>query len=148
MLQKASSFSDLKVIANFIYPCFLVACIMSHTILLIDDSSIIRSVFRSALEREGFAVLEAGDGTEALAQLNGQAISVVVCDICMPKMDGLAFLKRLRSIERYRFTPLLVLSTESRPEVKQSMKEAGAQAFITKPCPPSRVTDAVKRFCH
>lgn len=121
---------------------------MSHTILLIDDSSIIRSVFRSALERDGFAVLEAGDGQEALAILDGRAISAVVCDICMPNMGGLDFLKRLRSIDRYRFTPLLVLSTESRPEMKQAMKEAGAQAFVTKPCPPSRITDAVKRFCH
>jgi two-component system, chemotaxis family, chemotaxis protein CheY len=120
---------------------------MSHTILLIDDSSIIRSVFRSGLEREGFTVLEAGDGEEALAVLDGRAVSAVVCDICMPNMDGLAFLRRLRSVERYRFTPLLVLSTESRAEMKQAMKDAGAQAFITKPCPPSRIADAVKRFC-
>ncbi len=121
---------------------------MSHTILLIDDSSIIRSVFRSALERDGFSVLEAGDGAQALVLLDGRAISAVVCDICMPNMDGMTFLKRLRAVERYRFTPLLVLSTESRPEMKQTMKEAGAQAFITKPCPPSRVVDAIKRFCH
>jgi two-component system, chemotaxis family, chemotaxis protein CheY len=93
-------------------------------------------------------VLEAGDGTDALAKLDGRAISVVVCDICMPNMDGLSFLKRLRGVERYRFTPLLVLSTESRSEMKSAMKDAGAQGFITKPCPPSRVVDAVKRFCH
>jgi two-component system, chemotaxis family, chemotaxis protein CheY len=121
---------------------------MSKTILLIDDSAIIRSVFKAALEREKYRVIEAADGLEALAQLNGQAISVVVCDICMPNMDGPTFLKSMRAIERYRFTPLVVLSTESRADVKGAMKAAGAQAFITKPCQPSRLSDVIKRLGH
>jgi two-component system, chemotaxis family, chemotaxis protein CheY len=120
---------------------------MSKTVLMIDDSPVIRKVMRSAMERDGYQVIEAVDGEDALAKLSGVSLSAIVCDLWMPKLNGLEFLKRLRELPRHRFTPLVVLTTESRDDVKQVMKQHGAQAFITKPCTPSQITDALNRLC-
>ncbi len=120
---------------------------MTKTILLVDDSPIIRNVMRTALERDGFGVLEATDGVDALGQLEGNSVNAIVCDLAMPRMDGMTFLKKLRDIPRHKFTPLLVLSTENRPEVKANLRQLGAQAFIAKPCMPSQLIDALRRLC-
>lgn len=63
-------------------------------------------------------------------------------------MDGLSVLRLQRHHPRYRFTPVVVLSTETRPDRREAAKAAGAQAFITKPCRPSELVDAVQRLCH
>jgi two-component system chemotaxis response regulator CheY len=120
---------------------------MSKTILLVDDSPIIRSVMRTALERDGFTVLEASDGVDALRQLGTNSVNAIVSDLAMPRMDGVTFLKSVREIARYKFTPLIVMSTENRGDVKDSLRQLGAQAFIAKPCPPSQLIDALRRLC-
>jgi two-component system, chemotaxis family, chemotaxis protein CheY len=120
---------------------------MTKTVLMIDDSPVIRRVMRSAMERDGYAVVEAVDGGDAASKLDGRALSAIVCDLWMPRMNGLEFLKFLRDTPRYRFTPLVVLTTESRSEMRQLVKEHGAQAFISKPCTPSQITDALKKLC-
>lgn len=120
---------------------------MGKNILLVDDSTIVRKVMRTALERDGFSVLEAADGVDAIAQLEGHSVNAIVCDLSMPRMDGATFLKSLRDIQRHRFTPLVVLSTESRADVKDTLRQLGAQAFITKPCTPSQLIDVMRRLC-
>ena len=119
---------------------------MNKTVMLIDDSPTVRQVMRFALERAGFGVLEAGDGEEALRQLRGGPIGAIVCDVAMPRMGGMEFLQQLRTRNSYRFTPVVMLTTESRTEQKQRAKDSGAQAWATKPCPPSQLVDIVKRF--
>jgi two-component system, chemotaxis family, chemotaxis protein CheY len=121
---------------------------MSHTVLVIDDSPSVRVLMRSALERAGYAVAEAEDGEQACALLDGRPLGLIVCDLAMPRMDGLSFLRLLRHHPRYRFTPLVVLSTETRAERKAAAKAAGAQVFIPKPCRPSELVDVVQRLCH
>jgi two-component system chemotaxis response regulator CheY len=116
------------------------------TVMLIDDSPTTRQVMRFALERAGYAVVEAGDGAAALTALSGQRLSAIVCDIAMPNMDGLTFLKSLRAKSEYRFTPVVMLTTESRTDRKQQAKSSGAQAWATKPCPPSQLVDIINRL--
>ena len=119
---------------------------MNKTVMLVDDSSTVRQVMKFAFEHAGYEVIEAGNGEEALAQLNGRRVSAVICDIAMPKIDGLTFLKSMREIRDYRFTPVVMLTTESRPRRKQEAKEVGATAWATKPCPPSELVDLVSRL--
>ena len=121
---------------------------MSRTVMVVDDSSSVRTLVRGALEQAGFDVLEAADGEEAIDLLDGRTLGLVVCDLAMPRMDGLSFLRYLRMHPRYRFTPLVVLSTETRQLVRDSARQQGAQAFVNKPCTPSQLVSAVQRLCH
>jgi two-component system chemotaxis response regulator CheY len=119
---------------------------MSKTVMLVDDSATVRQIMRVAMERSGYTVIEAADGEAALALLDGRRLSVVVCDVAMPRLDGLSFLKAMRAKQDYRFTPVVMLTTESRPERKQEGRDNGAQAWATKPCPPSQLMDIIKRL--
>ena len=118
----------------------------AKNVLLVDDSSVVRQVMRFALENDGYGVLEAGDGVAALAMLDGRRISAIVCDLAMPNMDGMTFLKKLRELREYRFTPVVMLTTESRKERKMDAKASGAQAWATKPCQPSQLVDIINRL--
>ncbi len=119
---------------------------MNKMVLLVDDSSTVRQVMRFAFEHAGFSVTEADNGEAALAILDGRKIGAVVCDIAMPKLDGLTFLKSMRGLRDYRFTPVVMLTTESRANRKQEAKESGATAWATKPCPPSELVSLVQRL--
>lgn len=121
---------------------------MALPVLLIDDSPSVRTLMRSALEREKFSVVEASDGEDAMDKLDGQTFGLIVSDLSMPRMDGLSFLRWLRLHPRYKFTPLLVLTTETREKVKQSARQMGAQGFLAKPCTPTQLVTAVQRLCR
>lgn len=119
---------------------------MNKTILLVDDSSTVRQVMRIALERANFGVLEAGDGEEALKLLAAHKVALVVCDVAMPRMDGLTFVKAMRAQQAFKFIPVIMLTTESRQDRKDQARENGATAWATKPCPPSQLLDTVNRL--
>jgi two-component system, chemotaxis family, chemotaxis protein CheY len=120
---------------------------MAQTVLVIDDSTSIRLLERVALERAGYTVVEAVDGEDAIDKLDGRSLSAIVCDIAMPRMDGLSFLRYLRMHPRYKSTPLMLLTTESRPQVREAARTQGAQAFLSKPCAPDVLVSAVQRLC-
>jgi len=120
---------------------------MAKTIMVVDDSSSLRQVVRMALEGAGYQVLEAGDGQAALALLDGRQINMVVCDVNMPKLDGISFVKQAKQLPAYRFLPVLMLTTESSEEKKQAGKAAGAKAWMLKPFSPSSMLAAVAKFC-
>lgn len=120
----------------------------THTVLLIDDSAAVRKLMRLALERDGYAVAEACDGEDAIDQLVALTPAAIVCDLAMPRLDGLGFLRYLRHHPRLRRVPLMLLSTETRQSVKDQARVQGAQAFLQKPCRPGDLTAAIRRLMH
>lgn len=120
---------------------------MAKTVLVIDDSPSIRQLWRAVLEQAGYDVVDACDGEDALALLDGRPLGAILCDLAMPRMDGLSFLRYLRLHPRYKFTPLMVVTTETRPSVRAAARTQGAQAFLNKPCTPTQLVSAVQRLC-
>ncbi len=119
---------------------------MAKTILIVDDSSSLRGLVKLALTRAGFAVLEAGDGKQALAQVEQAGkIHLIVSDVNMPVMNGIAFLQELKKNARHKFIPVIMLTTEDEAAKMQQAKAAGARAWLLKPFNPPELLDAVSR---
>ncbi len=119
---------------------------MSKTIMIVDDSSSVRTVVRTALRGAGYDVLEAENGQEALDQLTGSKIHLIVSDVNMPVMDGITFVKEVKKLPNYKFTPICMLTTESDATKMQEGKNAGAKAWIVKPFQPPKLLDAVSKL--
>mgnify|MGYP000868789102 CR=1 FL=1 len=120
---------------------------MAKTILIVDDSSSLRTVVKMALERAGYAVLEAGDGKAALARLDAAGkVNLIVTDVNMPQMDGITFVTEVKKHPRHRFTPVVMLTTEGQDAKKEQGRAAGAKAWITKPFNPPQLLDAVSKL--
>jgi two-component system chemotaxis response regulator CheY len=116
---------------------------MPTTILIVDDSRTMRSMVRGALETDRYHVVEAPDGASALAVLETEPADMVITDVNMPEMDGLKLVRTLRERPSYRFTPILVLTTETGVETKQRGREAGATGWLVKPFDPERLRQTV-----
>lgn len=119
---------------------------MSKTIMVIDDSASIRQVVKFTLSTAGYNIIEACDGKDALNKLIGQRINLIVCDVNMPNMDGITFLKNLKSLPSHKFTPVIMLTTESQESKKQEGKLAGARAWVVKPFKPEQMIEAVSKL--
>jgi two-component system, chemotaxis family, chemotaxis protein CheY len=119
---------------------------MSKTIMVVDDSGSFRTVVKLALQKAGYAVVEAVDGQDAADKLGATKPNLIVCDVNMPRMDGLAFARHVKA-SPYKFTPMIMLTTESQDAKKAEGKAAGVRAWITKPFQPSQLVDAVKVLC-
>ena len=114
-------------------------------ILTIDDSTSMRQMVAFTLKGAGYDVVEATDGAEALeAAKNGQ-VDLVLTDINMPNMDGIALIKELRALPNYKFTPILTLTTESGSDKKIEGKSAGATGWIVKPFSPDQLLATIKK---
>jgi two-component system chemotaxis response regulator CheY len=120
---------------------------MSKTVMIVDDSGSFRTVLKLSLQKAGYGVVEAVDGKDACVKLNGQKLNLIVCDVNMPNMDGLSFVRHLKTTSQYKFTPVIMLTTESQESKKAEGKAAGAKAWITKPFQPSQLVDAVNKLC-
>ena len=107
---------------------------MAKTIMVVDDSATMRLSLKANLEVGGYKVEFAGDGLQALAQLkNGVKPDLIISDINMPNMGGLEFIRNVRGLAGFRFTPILVLTTESQQEKKDEAKKNGATGWLVKP---------------
>jgi two-component system chemotaxis response regulator CheY len=113
-------------------------------ILVIDDSSMTRKMVASILMREGYFVDAAGNGNWALEQVRKATYDLIITDINMPEMDGLTFLGQVRKLAGYRSIPILVLSSNSRPEEVQRAMQAGASLYLIKPVQPERLLECVR----
>jgi two-component system chemotaxis response regulator CheY len=120
---------------------------MAKTILVVDDSTALREVVRMALQGAGYEVLEAVDGQAALAMLDGRHIDMTICDVNMPRMNGIEFVKASKNLPKYKFMPILMLTTESQESKKAEGKAAGAKAWMVKPFSPSVLLNAVSKLC-
>ncbi|NHR06152.1 response regulator [Chromobacterium haemolyticum] len=119
---------------------------MAKTILIVDDSASLRQVVRMTLAGAGYEVLEAGNGQEALNVLDGRKVHLIVSDVNMPLMDGIALLRNIKVHPNYKFTPVIMLTTESSEEKKQEGKAAGAKAWVVKPFQPPVLLTAVSKL--
>ncbi|MEW6739358.1 MAG: response regulator [Nitrospirota bacterium] len=121
---------------------------MSKTVLIVDDSASMRQLVSFALRDAGYDVIDAMNGKDALSKLNGGKIDMVVTDLNMPEMDGIEFIKHVRNNPGYKFTPIVMLTTESQESKKQEGKQAGASGWIVKPFTPEQLIDIVKKFAR
>lgn len=115
------------------------------TILVVDDSASLRNMVTFTLKQEGYQVVEASDGKEALNKAQTARFDLVLTDVNMPIMDGITFCAELRKLPAFKFTPVLVLTTESSPEMKQRGKAAGATGWLVKPFNPEKLLSTIKR---
>jgi len=119
---------------------------MPKTILIVDDSASMRQLVTFTLKDAGYDVIAAVNGKDALTKTGGVKIDMVVTDLNMPEMDGIEFIKAFRNITGNRFTPIVMLTTESQESKKQQGKEAGASGWLVKPFVPDQLKDVVKKF--
>lgn len=116
-----------------------------QTILAVDDSASMRQMVRFTLESVGYTVVQAADGLEALDYARNGGADLVLTDVNMPRMDGITLVRELRALQHYRFTPMLVLTTESGQETRQRGKQAGATGWIVKPFNPEQLLTTIAR---
>jgi len=119
---------------------------MAKTIMIVDDSASIRKVVRLTLEQTGFEVIDAVDGVDALKKLNGVKIHLLITDVNMPNMDGITLVREAKKLPAYKFTPMMMLTTEASNEKKMQGRAAGAKAWLVKPFQPPMLLNAVSKL--
>lgn len=115
------------------------------TILAVDDSASMRQMVSFTLKGAGFTVVDAVDGVDALAKAKSGKVDLVLTDVNMPRMDGITLIKELRALPNYKFTPILMLTTESGTDKKMEGKSAGATGWIVKPFNPDQLLATIKK---
>ncbi len=119
---------------------------MSKTILSVDDSASMRALIKMTLSGAGYQVVEAVDGADGLAKAQASPVQMIVTDLNMPRMDGLAFIREVRKLAAYKGVPILFLTTESDDDKKREAKAAGATGWIVKPFQPEQLLAVVRRI--
>lgn len=119
---------------------------MAKKVMVIDDSTSWRMVARVALLRAGYEVVEACDGVDALSKLEGNKVNLIICDVNMPNMDGINFVKNLKAMAAHKFTPVIMLTTVGQEEMRQQGQAAGARAWMLKPFKVEQMLTAVQKF--
>jgi two-component system, chemotaxis family, chemotaxis protein CheY len=119
---------------------------MRKKILVVDDSPSLRQIISIVLTTAGYDVIEAENGQQALDNLDGSKIHLAICDVNMPVMDGIEFVKNVKSTPNYRFLPIIMLTTESGENRKQEGREAGVKAWVVKPFRPDQILNAVSKL--
>lgn len=115
-------------------------------IMVVDDSASLRQVVSIALRGAGYEVVEASDGQDALGKLDGSKFNLMISDVNMPRMDGISFVREVKQSAVYRYTPIIMLTTESQDHMKQKGREAGVKAWVVKPFKPDQMLDAVAKL--
>lgn len=119
---------------------------MANVILSVDDSKSMRQMVTFTLQKEGYEVVEAEDGRDALSKLQSVRVNMVITDLNMPNMDGIELIRSLRADPAFKFVPIVMLTTESAADKKDAGKNAGATGWIVKPFKPEQLVAVVKRL--
>lgn len=117
---------------------------MHGRILVVDDQEMVRGLLRRAMEQEGYTVLEAEDGEQALEILGRSAVDLVVSDALMPRMDGLELLKRVK--RDHPGTRVIILTGHTGEHDVTQFLIAGADEYIAKPFVPRNLLDVIQRL--
>lgn len=121
---------------------------MPKLALVVDDSNTMRQMVSFALKGAGFEVIEGANGAEALEKAKSTPkLDLIITDLNMPVMDGLTFIKETRTTTSHRFTPILMLTTESGDDRKAQGKAVGATGWIVKPFQPDQLLKVVEKVC-
>lgn len=120
---------------------------MTKTVLAVDDSKTMREMVTFTLKGAGYQVVEAEDGKAALGVLEKTKVDAVITDLNMPNMNGFELIRNLRAMAAYKFTPILMLTTEGDATKKEEGKSAGATGWIVKPFNPEKLVEVVKKVC-
>jgi two-component system, chemotaxis family, chemotaxis protein CheY len=115
-------------------------------IMVIDDSTSLRHLVSITLQEAGYEVIEAADGQDALSKLDSRRVHLMVCDVNMPVMDGISFVKHVKQSPQHRFVPIIMLTNESGENRKLEGQMAGAKAWLVKPFRPEQVLQAVAKL--
>jgi two-component system chemotaxis response regulator CheY len=118
---------------------------MAKTVLAVDDSASMRQMIKMTLSGAGYNVIEANDGNHGLSTARTSTVDIVLTDLNMPGMDGVALIKELRKLNAYNGIPILMVTTESDAEKKAQAKAAGATGWITKPFQPDQLLSVMKK---
>ena len=116
-----------------------------YNVLAVDDSPSMRAMLKQTLVQAGYRCEGAENGQDALDKAHAEHFDLIIMDINMPVMNGIEAITELRKFDNYKSAPILVLSTESRDEIKQQGKKAGATGWIVKPFDPVKLLTALKR---
>ena len=118
---------------------------MTKRIMTVDDSPSVRQMVAFTLKQEGYEVVEAVDGKDALAKAAQSPPSMVITDLNMPNMDGIELIRQVRRQPAFKFIPIIMLTTESQAGKKSEGKAAGATGWIVKPFKPEQLVAVVKK---
>jgi two-component system chemotaxis response regulator CheY len=119
--------------------------VKTASILAVDDSASMRQMVSFTLRSSGYDVIEAIDGQDALDKIGDRHVDLVLTDQNMPRMDGLTLIRELRCVDRFKRTPILMLTTESSDEMKQAGRAAGATGWMVKPFDPQRLLEIISK---
>jgi two-component system chemotaxis response regulator CheY len=114
-------------------------------ILIVDDSASMRNMVATTLQTAGHQIKDAADGQQALNTAQGDSFDVVITDLNMPVMNGIDLVRNLRGLSSYKYTPILLLTTESSMDKKSEGKSAGATGWLVKPFNPEKLLQTVNR---
>jgi two-component system chemotaxis response regulator CheY len=115
------------------------------SVLVVDDSKSMREMVSFTLRSAGHEPVEAEDGVDALEIAKKGLFDLVLTDVNMPRMDGISLVRELRGLDSFRFTPILVLTTEGGSDKKMAGKEAGATGWLVKPFNPEQLLATIKK---
>ena len=115
-------------------------------VLIVDDTADGRDIYSLYLQHQGFGVLTARDGNEGVEVAREHQPDVIIMDLAMARLDGIAATKRLKRDARTRKIPVIILTAFPEKPVQQRAMEAGASAFLTKPCLPDQLESQIRRM--
>ncbi len=118
---------------------------MAKTVMTADDSASVRQMVGFTLRQNGYEVVEAVDGQDALKKLEGTRVDMLITDLNMPNLDGIGLIKGARALPACKFMPIIMLTTESQDSKKSEGKAAGATGWIVKPFKPEQLIAVVKK---
>ncbi len=118
---------------------------MAKLIMTADDSPSIRQMVSFTLKGDGYEVIEAEDGQDAINKIGATKVDMLITDLNMPNVDGIELIKQVRADENHKFIPIIMLTTESQGDMKMKGKAAGATGWIVKPFKPEQLIGVVKK---
>lgn len=120
---------------------------MNKNILVVDDSESIRELISNTLENAGYSVTKGNNGVDGLSQIKKMGhVAMVITDLFMPEMDGIDMIRAIRNIEEFKYTPILMLTTESHMDKKVEAKKAGVTGWMVKPFEEEKLVKIVRKI--